>query len=90
MTCPNCGGETHVVDSRTNEDSTRRRRECVECKSRFSTVEIDADYYATLKPVDKRAVQKILHNCHADITRRIYHVLKIEERNNENETESCT
>jgi len=48
MNCPICGGQTCVVDSRPNEDSTRRRRECAECKHRFSTVEIDVDYYARL------------------------------------------
>ena len=48
MNCPNCGGKTHVVDSRPNEDSVERRRECVECKIRFNTIEIDADYYEKL------------------------------------------
>lgn len=48
MTCPICGGETHIINSRPSEDSVRRRRECTECKHRFSTVEIDSDYYAFL------------------------------------------
>lgn len=90
MTCPNCGGETYVTDSRPNDDSVRRRRECVEYKNRFSTVEIDTDYYTTLKPPNKRAVQKALQDTYADLTRRIYFILNIEERNNENETESGT
>ena len=58
MTCPVCGGETKVVDSRPIEDGTRRRRQCLECDHRFTTVEIDADYYEALKPIDKKAVQK--------------------------------
>jgi Zn ribbon nucleic-acid-binding protein len=45
MTCPNCNGKTKVVDSRTDEDSTERRRECVECGYRFSTVEVDRDLF---------------------------------------------
>lgn len=45
MTCPKCGGATFVKDSRPDEDTIRRRRECAECKYRFSTVEIDIDYY---------------------------------------------
>lgn len=49
MNCPICGYETRVIDSRPDEDSTRRRRECTECKHRFSTVEIDTDYYKKLK-----------------------------------------
>jgi transcriptional regulator NrdR family protein len=48
MTCPVCGGDTHILDSRPSEDSTKRRRECLECMYRFSTVEIDVDYYARL------------------------------------------
>jgi transcriptional repressor NrdR len=42
MRCPFCGVEdTHVKDSRTNEDSTavRRRRYCIECNGRFTTFE---------------------------------------------------
>jgi len=48
MTCPSCGEDTIVVDSRPNEDSTYRRRECVSCFHRFSTIEIDADLYRKL------------------------------------------
>lgn len=39
MQCPKCGAETKVVDSREIAGSTRRRRECLLCKSRFSTEE---------------------------------------------------
>lgn len=49
MTCVVCGEKTRVVDSRSHEDSKYRRRECVECGHRFSTVEIDADYYEFIK-----------------------------------------
>ena len=45
MTCPYCGSETKVVDSRPQEDSVYRRRECVDCKARFSTTEIDLAIY---------------------------------------------
>lgn len=45
MTCPNCYGKTKVIDSTTDEDSTTRRRECLTCGCRFSTVEIDKDLY---------------------------------------------
>ena len=48
MTCPECGADTKVIDSRPCEDSTYRRRKCRECGNRFSTIEIDADYYDTL------------------------------------------
>jgi transcriptional repressor NrdR len=42
MKCPFCGNEnTAVKDSRSIEDNTaiRRRRHCLECSARFSTVE---------------------------------------------------
>lgn len=42
MYCPYCGcGESHVVDSRTAEgNSIRRRRECLSCGRRFTTYEV--------------------------------------------------
>ena len=42
MKCPNCGFEENkVIDSRplTKENGIRRRRECEECKYRFTTYE---------------------------------------------------
>lgn len=42
MRCPFCGyNEDRVLDTREQKDggSIRRRRECLQCKSRFSTVE---------------------------------------------------
>ncbi|HHW90329.1 MAG TPA: transcriptional repressor NrdR [Clostridiales bacterium] len=42
MKCPFCGyTESKVVDSRATDDnnSIRRRRECLECKKRFTTYE---------------------------------------------------
>lgn len=45
MTCPYCGSETKVVESRPQEDSVLRRRKCVDCKARFYTTEIDLEIY---------------------------------------------
>lgn len=41
MKCPYCGhNDDRVLDTRVQKDgSIRRRRECLECKARFSTVE---------------------------------------------------
>ena len=42
MRCPYCGyQDTIVIDSRPSDDNSRirRRRECVECKKRFTTYE---------------------------------------------------
>ena len=40
MKCPFCLSEdTRVVDKRDSENATKRRRECLKCKKRFSTFE---------------------------------------------------
>src|SRR3989344_4159126 len=40
MRCVTCShAETKVVETRETSDSTRRRRECLECKARFTTYE---------------------------------------------------
>ena len=40
LICPTCRkAETRVVDSRDDESVVRRRRECLDCKSRFTTYE---------------------------------------------------
>ncbi len=39
MKCIFCGGETKVTDKRDSEAETRRRRECLKCKKRFTTYE---------------------------------------------------
>jgi transcriptional repressor NrdR len=42
MKCPICGyHDSKVIDSRpTENDSIRRRRECIQCKKRFTTYEV--------------------------------------------------
>jgi transcriptional repressor NrdR len=37
--CVYCGSETRVTDKRESPDGTRRRRECLKCKKRFTTYE---------------------------------------------------
>ena len=40
MNCPFCGqADTRVTDSRPDTDGIRRRRECLACGQRFTTVE---------------------------------------------------
>lgn len=40
MICPYCRfDESKVVDSRTTQDSVRRRRQCLKCERRFTTYE---------------------------------------------------
>jgi hypothetical protein len=46
--CENCGGRKNfVVDSRPNKSGRliRRRRECVQCAERFSTIEVKSSSF---------------------------------------------
>ncbi len=51
MKCPFCGtDDTKVIDSRHSEEKKRRRRECTNCKKRFTTYEtIDRPMLMVLK-----------------------------------------
>lgn len=45
MNCPSCNSKTRVSNSRGlqvvgDQDNTRRRRECLKCGARFSTIEV--------------------------------------------------
>ena len=35
-----CGGDTHVIDSRPGKNSVRRRRECLACGLRMTTIDV--------------------------------------------------
>ena len=39
MKCKFCGSETKVTDKRESPEGTRRRRECLKCRKRFTTYE---------------------------------------------------
>jgi hypothetical protein len=44
MICPDCGGNTSVVDSRQRAGACQRRRVCMSCNLRFVTYErLEAD-----------------------------------------------
>lgn len=55
MRC-SCGGDTRVVDSRVQDLGLRRRRLCLECGKRFSTLEtVLPEVQKEPKPVAKKA-----------------------------------
>ena len=58
--CVNCGAEAKTVDTRLTDDNiTRRRRECLNCETRFTTYEFGEDQLDDLiikKIHDKKAV----------------------------------
>lgn len=50
MNCPICNSDKLIcTDSRPSRGNTRRRKECQMCAHRFTTLEISADEYKTLK-----------------------------------------
>ena len=53
MKCPKCNEETSVTDSRNHQEGTetKRRRECLKCKHRFTTIEKEAGVEADKKKI---------------------------------------
>lgn len=56
MKCPFCGGgESRVKDSRDTGDAVHRRRECEQCKGRFSTYErVEKSHLMVIKRDQRR------------------------------------
>ena len=50
ITCPKCFGESQIIETRTvyqhdsPVESKRRRRQCISCKERWTTMEVMAGY----------------------------------------------
>lgn len=56
MKCPMCGSDNiTTVDSRSAHDSIVRRKKCIVCNHRWSTIEIDKDqWYSALQIKEER------------------------------------
>ena len=75
MRCPHCGSsDSKVLDTRETEHGIRRRRQCLTCQNRFSTVEkIQAATLMVTKRtsgVEEFDRQKLLHGIRIACTRR--------------------
>lgn len=60
MTCPVCGGNSHIIDVKKDIDVVCRKRQCYECKFFFYTEEVevkDHKIYNKLKQEYKRALK---------------------------------
>ena len=77
MRCPECGcEESKVIDSRPTENKVRRRRECIQCGTRFTTYEIIEEVPLmiikkdhTIEPFDReKLVDKL---CRATVKRPV-------------------
>ena len=50
MNCPQCSSfQVHICDSRHEGTHVRRRRECMACGFRYSTMELPVEEYNRLK-----------------------------------------
>ena len=54
MKCPYCLTNTKVLDKRESKDATRRRRECLKCKKRFTTYERVETHLVVIKKDGRR------------------------------------
>jgi transcriptional repressor NrdR len=54
MKCPYCLTNTKVLDKRESKDATRRRRECLKCKKRFTTYERIETHLVVIKKDGRR------------------------------------
>ena len=39
--CKNCGGNSHIYDSRLKNETIIRRRICKQCRRKWMTIEVD-------------------------------------------------
>jgi transcriptional repressor NrdR len=85
MRCPYCGhNEDRVLDTREQRegDTIRRRRECLRCKSRFSTVEtLSVSFPMVVKKDGRRepfSREKILRGLQAACQKRPISLIQLE------------
>ena len=57
MNCPECGGNSGIIETRVVEHGTRRRHKCLFCYHRFTTMEIAMDEYKYLTSAAKNKDQ---------------------------------
>lgn len=71
-----------VVDSRRSEDSTtiRRRRECSECATRWSTIEIPEKQYNKLKQLEVEKRLPASERFRSILRRTIIDLERLEQR----------
>lgn len=61
--CPACNSRSYVKSTRyhkTDSGEVRRRRECIECKRRWTTVEISSDDADEMLPATASKIKRML------------------------------
>lgn len=59
MKCPKCDIKTECLDSRWADTKQRRRHECPDCKVRFTTYEMHAKEWKSLRAI-REAIRPLL------------------------------
>ena len=54
MTCPVCGEKTKVTNSQADSDCVYRERQCVVCKHKFYTEEVESE--------DRNTINQLAYN----------------------------
>lgn len=55
MKCPMCGSDTTAtLDSRSDNDSVVRRKKCLECNYRWTTIEIDREQWCSVLQIKEQ------------------------------------
>jgi transcriptional regulator NrdR family protein len=71
MNCSSCNSETKVITTRRNHQGLRRRRECLKCTHRFTTVEVNLDKWETKPLSDDKRNKQILAKAEALVSQHI-------------------
>lgn len=83
MKCVFCESDTKVTDKRESPDGTRRRRECLKCKKRFTTYEkVDNKNIIVVKKDGRRepfSIQKLKEGLMRACMKRQISVEKIDK-----------
>ena len=84
MKCPMCNyHDSKVIDSRPSENKVRRRRECLQCKHRFTTSEIvDGTFMVVVKKngsTEPFSRDKLINRVQRATAKRPVSITKIEE-----------
>lgn len=53
IVCPECGGATKVLHTKESVKGTRRRRQCLTCKVRITTLEVREDLFEFMREIEK-------------------------------------
>ncbi len=51
--CPDCGGRSHIAETREHRDTIYRVRRCIVCKARWQTWEASVDVSSAIASIER-------------------------------------